>query len=112
MAEPTLIQERGAEVLMEGDEFVRVYARTDKLVFGVATFQPGQRGPSDPGHPGAQEVAYVVQGQFVFEFPEIKRFLELRAGDAVLIPEGEPHGAINISQQVGIICWCIAPNVG
>ena len=113
MAEPTLIRERHAKVLMEQDEFVRIYAQTDKLAFGVANFQPGQRGPLDPGHPGVQEVAYVVRGQFVFEFPDSasQRFVELREGDAILIPEGAPHGAINISRELGVICWAIAPYI-
>ena len=111
-AQLTLIRQQDAETIMEGDEFVRVYAHTDKILVSVATILPGQRGMLDPGHQGAHEVAYVIKGDIIFEFPDSKKWMELHAGDAVLIPEGEPHAVINIGQQTGEIIWSLAPDLG
>lgn len=112
MAELTLIREQDAEIVMEGAEFVRVYAHTDKIIFSVATIPPGQRGMPDPGHEGAHEVAYVIKGHLLFEFPDSKKWLELRAGDAVLIPEGEAHSVINVGEETAILSWSLAPHLG
>lgn len=108
----TLIRRPDARPLMEGDEFVRIYAHTDKLLFAVATFLPGKRSLLDPGHEGAHEVAYVIRGHLVFEFPKSERFYELFEGDAVLIPEGEPHSVVNIGEELGIVSWSLAPHMG
>jgi oxalate decarboxylase/phosphoglucose isomerase-like protein (cupin superfamily) len=112
MAELRLIRQEDAQILMEDDEFVRIYAHTDKLLFAVASFLPGQRSPLDPGHEGAHEVAYVIKGHFVFEFPDSNAFFELRAGDAVLIPEGEAHICINVGEEIGYVSWSLAPHLG
>ncbi len=111
-AELTLIKKQEAEVLMEGNEFVRVYANTGKILFSVATIPPGQKGMLDPGHQGAHEIAYVVSGTLVFEFPDSKKWFELEEGDAVLIPEGEPHLVYNVGDETGTITWSLAPDLG
>jgi quercetin dioxygenase-like cupin family protein len=108
----TLVREQDAETVIEGGEFVRVYANTDKIIFSVATIPPGQQGMLDPGHNGAHEVAYVIKGQLVFEFPDRKKWLELRAGDAVIIPEGEPHAVVNVGEELAVVSWSLAPHMG
>jgi oxalate decarboxylase/phosphoglucose isomerase-like protein (cupin superfamily) len=112
MTELTLIRQPDAKVLLEGNEFVRIYAHTDKLLFAVASIPAGLRGPLDPGHAGAHEVAYVIKGHFVFEFPNSHKFIELREGDAVLIPEGEAHCPVNIGEELGVVSWSLAPHMG
>jgi quercetin dioxygenase-like cupin family protein len=112
VTEPQVVRKQQANIALEGGELVRKYFRTGKLVFSVATVLPGQRGMLDPGHEGADEVAYVAQGRLIFEFPNLKKWLELEAGDAVLIPEGEPHAVVNAGEEMAIVTWSVAPNLG
>ncbi len=112
MAEVRVVRQRDAEPVLEGGELVRLYFDSGKLFFSVATILPGQRGMLDPGHEGAHEVAYVAKGRLVFEFPRQKKWVELEAGDAVLIPEGEPHGVVNAGEEMAVVTWCVAPGLG
>jgi oxalate decarboxylase/phosphoglucose isomerase-like protein (cupin superfamily) len=115
MTELTLVRHQDAEIVMEGGECVRLFANTGKIMFSVATLPAGQRGALDPGHGGAHEVAYLVKGNVVFEFPnrkDSKKWLELHAGDAVIIPEGEAHSVINIGAEAAEISWSLAPDLG
>jgi mannose-6-phosphate isomerase-like protein (cupin superfamily) len=105
-----VVRETEARIVMEGDEFVRIYSDSEKLQFSVASFLPGQRGPLDHGHENAHEVAFVLDGHFVMEFPKTGEFVELRPGDAVLIEEGEPHLPINVGEKIGTMSWSLAPN--
>ncbi len=66
----------------------------------------------DPGQEGVHEVAYVVNGRLAFEFPRLGKWLELEAGDAVLIPEGEPHGVVSAGDEMAVVSWCVAPGLG
>lgn len=113
MTQPTLIHEQDAELRMEGGECVRIYANTGKIVFSVASLPAGQEGALDPGHEDGHEIAYLIKGRVVLEFPEsTPRWIELRAGDAVLIPEGVPHKVINIGEEMALISWSLAPHLG
>lgn len=113
METPTLIREQDAEIVMEGAEFVRVYANTGKILFSVATLPPGQQGAVDPGHQDAHEIAYVIKGQVIFEFPDSSpKWLELRPGDAVFIPEDAAHSVINVGDEIAVISWSLAPDLG
>jgi oxalate decarboxylase/phosphoglucose isomerase-like protein (cupin superfamily) len=115
MTELTVVRQQDAEIVIEGGECVRVYANTGKILFSVATLPAGQKGALDPGHQGAHEVAYVIQGHIIAEFPDRKdnkKWLELRAGDAVIIPEGEAHSIINIGEETAVVSWSLAPDLG
>jgi mannose-6-phosphate isomerase-like protein (cupin superfamily) len=107
-----VVGEEQAEVWMEGDECTLVYFHTDKLVFSVSTLHPGHKSALDPGHVGAQEVAYVIQGVIVMEFPQQKRCVRVRAGQAIFIPEGEPHLFYNVGPEIAKVVWCTAPHLG
>lgn len=107
-----VVGESGAEVLMEGDECTLVYFHTDKLILSVSTLLPGHKSALDPGHVGAHEVAYVVQGTIVMEFPQRKQYVQLKAGEAVFIPEGEPHLFYNVGTELAKVVWCTAPHLG
>ncbi len=102
-----LIRQAEARNFMEGPEHCREYVKTEKLWLGTSTLPPGQRGNIDVGHPNSQEVFYVCRGH-VLLFDE-KRYYELFAGDAILIPEGLPHTLINVGQETAVLAWAGAP---
>lgn len=101
-----------ARVLMAGDEMASVYFWTDRLVFSVSQIPPGGRSSRDPGHKGADEICHVFSGALVIEFPHLQRWERLGPGDAILIPEGEPHVAINPGDEVAVSVWATAPQLG
>ena len=98
--------------LMAQDELGSMYFWTDRLVFTVCQLPPGGRSTLDPGHRGADEVCYVIQGTLVLEFPELQRWERLSAGDAILIPENEPHTVINPGDTAAVSAWATAPHLG
>lgn len=110
--EVCVVRESDAQVMMEDKECTLVYFHTGKVVFSVSTLLPGDRSALDPGHVGAEEVAYVVQGMVVMEFPDAKRYVRLQGGDAVLIPESEPHVFHNVGTELAKLVWATAPHLG
>ena len=110
--EKILIRKREAQITMEGAEFVRIYFHTDKLLFAICTLLPGERGPVDPGHKDADEICYVIEGKLIVYFPNKKTCYELEQGDAILVPEGEPHQPLNTSEKTAFSCWVVAPSLG
>jgi quercetin dioxygenase-like cupin family protein len=112
MTELQVVRKQDAETKLEGGELVRIYFRSGKLVYSVSSILPGQRGVLDPGHHDAHEVAYVARGRLVFEFPNLKKWVELEAGDAVLVPEDEPHAIVNAGEEAAVVVCCAAPNLG
>lgn len=101
-----------ARALMAGDEMAEMYFWTDRLVFSVSRIPPGGRSSRDPGHKGADEVCYVISGTLVIEFPSLQRWERVGAGDAIVIPEGQPHVAINPGDQTAVSVWATAPQLG
>jgi mannose-6-phosphate isomerase-like protein (cupin superfamily) len=106
------VREADAQVIMEERECTLVYFHTDKLLFSVSTLFPGDRSALDPGHVGAEEVVYVVDGTIVMEFPATKRFVKLQTGDALLIPDSEPHLFHNVGAEPAKLTWATAPHLG
>lgn len=109
---PTLVRKLEATALIEGNEFVRKYFHTDRLVFAVSVLQPGQKSGVDPGHDGADEVCYLVEGSLAAIFPEANLVYELEPGDGVLIPQSVPHEILALGAQPAITIWCTAPALG
>ena len=97
---------------MEDDECSRVYFWTDKILFSVCTLLPGQRTPMDPGHKDAHEVVYCIRGKVVFYIPNENKYLEMDMGDALCLPAGSPHMAINIGDEIAKLSWSLAPHIG
>ncbi|KPK81022.1 MAG: hypothetical protein AMJ81_10965 [Phycisphaerae bacterium SM23_33] len=110
--QPEVCRADAARVLMAGDEMARVYFWTDRLVFSVTEIPPGGRSSRDPGHKGADEVAYVIKGTLVIEFPKLQRWEHLGPGDAIVIPENQPHTAINPGGELAVSVWATAPQLG
>jgi mannose-6-phosphate isomerase-like protein (cupin superfamily) len=48
----------------------------------------------------------------VMEFPDAKRYVRLQGGDAVLIPESEPHVFHNVGTELAKLAWATAPHLG
>ena len=110
--EPQVCRANDARVLMAADEMASVYFWTDRLVFSVSQIPPGGRSSEDPGHKAADEIAYVVQGELVVEFPNLQRWERLSAGEAILIPQDEPHVVVNPGGEVAVSVWATAPHLG
>ena len=108
--EPRLVRHRAARTLVEDGEFVRVYLDDPRLQFSIAEMLPGARGPVDPGHEDADEVAYVISGALTIEFPDLGVALTATAGDAIIIPAGYSHVPINNGTQSTTFSWSLAPN--
>ncbi len=113
MAEkPKLLRGLEAQALIEGDEFVRKYFHTGKLVFAVSWIQPGQRSALDPGHVGAEEVCFVASGRIALAFPDQDLVYEMEAGDGVLIPDSVAHEMVGLGDVAATVVWSAAPGLG
>ena len=110
--EPQLVRRLDATALIEGDEFVRKYFHTERLVFAVSVLQPGQKSALDPGHAGADEVCYVVEGGIAVVFPDSNLVRELEAGDGILIPDSVAHEIVGLGTEPAVMVWCTAPGLG
>ena len=110
--EPIVMYEGDAKPHLDGDEIVRSYFRTGKLNFSVSTLDPGQKSSLDPGHAGAHEIGYIIQGTIMVEFPGLGQSVRLEAGDGVFIPESQPHTLYNVGVETAKMIWSTAPNLG
>jgi mannose-6-phosphate isomerase-like protein (cupin superfamily) len=106
-----VVRARDTDVFLEGSEAVRMYFRTAKLTFSIGALPPGHKTPMDPGHPGSLEVAFVLEGEAIFEFPDPPRTEWLQPGDAILVPEGAPHLVHNPTAGVTRVAWALAPGL-
>ena len=118
MAEPQsryeLRRENDAKVFMDGGEMVLRYFQTDKILFSLSTFAPGERSSRDAGHAGAHEIGYCEAGQVVLQFGDgdEREFVRIGAGDSILIHEGVPHIVFNPGPEQARVTWSIAPSLG
>jgi len=106
------VKEKEATLIMEEDECSRIYFRTDKIIFSVSTLLPGQKTPMDPGHKGAHEIIYCIQGRVVVFLPDEERYEELNEGDALCLLEGTSHQVINVGDKLAKLSWSLAPHLG
>ncbi len=101
-----------ARTIMARDELGSMYFWTDRLVFTICQLPPGGRSTLDPGHKNADEICYVISGTLALEFPNQQRWERLEAGDAILIPQSEPHTVINPGERLALSAWSTAPHLG
>lgn len=106
--EVKIVKPTHARVFMEGSEVCREYFKTEKITFGSSYLLPGQKGATDHGHAGSQEVFYVSKGHVLLETTE-GSFYELFEGDAVVVPETVPHTLTNIGEVPALVTWSLAP---
>jgi mannose-6-phosphate isomerase-like protein (cupin superfamily) len=107
--EPRKIRKADAKDFMEGDEYCRLYYKTNQLVFGTSTLQPGKKGAIDPGHKNGYEIFYAAKGRVICSFPKANKQVELDEGDIVIIPPGEPHELMNNGTVEALVVWSLAP---
>jgi len=80
---------------------------SSRLLVGLNAFEPGQTHALH-AHPGMDKLYYVVEGEgaFLLEGAE----LPMRAGAALVAPEGVPHGIRNTSQTRLLVMAVLAPS--
>lgn len=94
---------------LEGDEVVRNYFSTDRITFGMSELLAGQHGAIDTGHSEADEVFFCAEGHVLCLFVNEGKYYELYKGDALLIPQAEPHQLFNIGDTKATILFACAP---
>jgi len=97
------------KTFMEGDELCRLYVKSNEIVFGTSTLEPGKKGAVDPGHKNGEEIFYVAKGKVICNFPKSKVKKELNEGDIVIIPKMEPHELYNRGKTEALVVWSLAP---
>ena len=101
-----------ARVLVSGDETIFMHFWTDRLIFAVSKIPPGGRSTLDPGHKDADEIAYLVKGELVIEFPDLNDYMFLSEGESIVIPQDQPHKVFSPGDKLAVSVWSTAPNLG
>ncbi len=109
--EAKVVKSNEGEVLLEGEELTQIYFRTEKIIFSISTLLPGQKACLDKGHKDSHEVCYVISGEIFMHLPDHNKNYILKTGDAILIPEGEPHYSVNVGEKKSITAWACAPRL-
>nr|MDO8132818.1 cupin domain-containing protein [Candidatus Njordarchaeum guaymaensis] len=104
-----VMQKDEVKTFMEGDELCRLYVKTNEIVFGTSTLEPGKKGTVDSGHKNGEEIFYVAKGRVICNFPKSKVKKELNEGDIVIIPKMEPHELHNAGKTEALVVWSLAP---
>lgn len=65
--------------------------RVDGMTFGVVTMQPGQSPHSGEMHPDGDEILFVISGTLIITYDSGQEPLELAAGQACIVRQGEWH---------------------
>ena len=78
-----------------------------RLLVGLNAFEPGQSHALH-AHSGMDKLYYIVEGEGLF-LPEGTE-LPMRAGDALVAPEGVPHGIRNSSGARVLVMAVLAPS--
>ena len=77
-----------------------------RLLVGLNAFEPGQSHALH-AHSGMDKLYYIVEGEGVFLLDGSE--LPMRAGDALVAPEGVPHGIRNTSGARLLVMAVLAP---
>jgi len=77
-----------------------------RLLVGLNAFEPGQSHALH-AHAGMDKLYWVVEGEGVFLLEGSE--LPMRAGDALVAPEGVPHGIRNTSGARLLVMAVLAP---
>ncbi len=109
--EARIMKNGEGEFIIEGEECTQIYFRTDKMVFSISTLLPGQKACLDKGHKDSHEICYVIKGTLIMYLPEKNKYFHLNPGDAILIPDGEPHYSVNVGEEKSLAAWACAPRL-
>ena len=77
-----------------------------RLLVGLNAFEPGQSHALH-AHAGMDKLYWVVEGEGVFLLEGAE--LPMRTGDALVAPEGVPHGIRNTSRARLLVMAVLAP---
>ena len=80
---------------------------SSRLMVGLNAFEPGQSHALH-AHGGMDKLYYVVEGEGVFLLEGTE--LPMRAGDALVAPEGVAHGIRNTSGARLLVMAVLAPS--
>lgn len=108
MADILVTRKEEARQWYEDAELCRSYRADTEMAFGTSFLEAGQSGAVDPGHKRGKEVFFCAYGRVIVEFSS-GQSVELAEGDAVLIPQTEPHKLINSFDQPVLVVWSLAP---
>jgi len=78
-----------------------------RLLVGLNAFEPGQSHALH-AHAGMDKLYYVVEGEGIFLLEDTE--LPMRAGDALVAPEGVAHGIRNTSGARLLVMAALAPS--
>jgi quercetin dioxygenase-like cupin family protein len=78
-----------------------------RLLVGLNAFEPGQSHALH-AHAGMDKLYYVVEGEGIFLLEGTE--LPMRAGDALVAPEGVAHGIRNTSGARLLVMAVLAPS--
>ena len=79
---------------------------SSRLLVGLNAFEPGQSHALH-AHADMDKLYYVLEGEGAFLLDETE--LPMRAGDALVAPEGVPHGIRNTSRARLLVMAVLAP---
>ena len=109
--EARVLRKGDGKILIEGEEFTEVFFHSDKLLFSISSLLPGQKACLDPGHPGSDEICYVIEGKIVMHMPGQDKYFAVEQGDALYVPPDEPHYAVNVGMSKAVMAWALAPRL-
>ena len=94
--------------MKEGPIFSELYFSTDRILLAEFTVAPGGYFTIPDVHAG-DEVYYCREGAGVVFNPETGQTIEMKAGDALLIPKETRHQAFNFTAVPFVVVCAIAP---
>jgi mannose-6-phosphate isomerase-like protein (cupin superfamily) len=107
ISEIKIIRKKDAKNWYDDDELCHLYREDEIMLFGTSYLEPGKAGGVDLGHNRGKEVFYCAIGKIIVEFSKEK--IEMKAGDALIIPFNEPHKLFNKFDEPTLIVWSLAP---
>ena len=58
MRDIKVIKKKESKQFFEGDEQCNLYMKTEKMIFGTSSLEPGKEGTIDPGHKYGEEIFF------------------------------------------------------
>lgn len=83
--------------------------RIDGMTVGVVTIEPGESPHNGEMHPDGDEVLYVVKGTLRLTYDSWSEPLDLKSGEACIVPKGEWH-MVDCTEQTTLVHITPGPN--
>ena len=87
-----------------------LFVSSDKLTVGTWQLTPGATYDPPDRHPG-DEVYYVLEGTLTEHNPALGEFMQVNAGEAILLPKFGYHKGYNFENRTMRILYVIAPEI-